>query len=116
MMSLRPFRLLLIVASVSACHFGPRLNPLAAGCYRLESDSLPPVYRANLVPELPEVVRLDTANGGEVHVPRRWLEAQGLGLRHAGLGLHRPGWRLQQGQVVIDRRTGFLPTDSLVLA
>lgn len=79
-------------------------------------DSLPASYRRNLVPELPEVIRLDAANGGEMHVPRRWLESQGLNVRQASLAFNRPGWRLKDGRVVLERRTGWLPPDSLVLA
>jgi hypothetical protein len=104
-----------LAAGASACAFGPRLTPQTAGCYRVELDSLPLSYRRHLVPALPEFVRLDTANGGELHVPQRWFEAQGINLRSAILLLTRPGWRLEQGRAVVEG-PGWLPADSIALA
>jgi hypothetical protein len=106
---------LLLLAGVAGCHFGPRLSPLLTGCYQVQLDSLPSVYRANNVPPLPDVVRLDTANGGEMHVPVRWLEGQGRHMRMGWLQLNRAGWRLDGGRAVFETRPGWLPADSLVL-
>lgn len=99
------------------CGIAPQLAPTAAGCYALQTDSVPDAFRAALVPPLPALVRLDTARGGHLQVPVEWLEAGGHRVRYAWLGLQRPMWELLEGEVVAARDVGrLLPPDSLVLA
>lgn len=101
---------------VSACSTAPQLSPRALGCHAVELDSFPAVFRHMLVPPPPDLVRLDTINGGQLEVPTSWLERQGLNTRSAILGQTRPAWRIQHGRVQQERAPfSLLPPDSLVL-
>ena len=103
--------------SVSACSLAPQLSPRALGCYAVELDSFPAVFRHMLVPPPPDLVRLDTINGGQLEVPTAWLEGQGLNTRSALLRQTRQGWRIQDGTVQLERVAfSLLPPDSLVLS
>lgn len=103
--------------SVSACSIAPQLSPRALGCYAVEMDSFPAAFRQMLVPLPPELVRLDTINGGQLEVPTAWLESQGLNMRSASLVQTRPAWRIQGGKVQLERVPfSLLPPDSLVLS
>ncbi len=57
-------------------------------------------FRQALVPPLPALVRLDTAFGGQLQVPAKWLEAGGYRVRYARLVLQRPLRELVDGKVV----------------
>lgn len=101
----------------AGCSLTPQLAPSAVGCYRLIADTLPTAVRAELVPSLPDMVRLDTIHGGQLQVPVSWLESQGYQRRVALLGLLRPEVTLRDGIVVWEPRPGKpLPPDSLSLA
>ena len=102
--------------SLAACSLAPQLSPRAVGCYSVELDSFPAVFRHMLAPAPPELVRLDTINGGQLEVPTAWLEQQGLNLRGAAVGLMRPGWRIEGGKVRLERvGPSLLPPDSVVI-
>ena len=107
---------LTVAAGVSACSLAPQLSPRAVGCYAVQLDSFPAAFGQMLVPRPPEIVRLDTINGGQLEVPVAWLQEQGFRMRSAGLQLLRPDWRIQGSRVVLERaRPRVLPPDSVVL-
>jgi hypothetical protein len=113
---MRPLAILAGAALVQACSLAPQLAPTAAGCYAVQLDSVPAQFPAMLVPPAPDLIKLDTAFGGQVQVPRAWLEAQGLNIRSAALGLVRPDWRITNGLVVTDRSSPRpFPPDTLAL-
>lgn len=112
-------RTLIVSASAAilmACSLAPQLSPRAAGCYAVHVDSVPAVLSRLLVPEPPQLVRLNTLNGGQLEVPTAWLQRQGLNMRSASLDLMRPGWRMHNGTVHVERvAPSLLPPDTLVL-
>jgi len=116
-MSSRALLTITIAVSVAACTTAPQLSPRAVGCYAVQLDSFPAVFRQMLVPAPPALVRLDTINGGQLEVPVSWLEQQGMFMRRAGLQLMRPGWRIQGARVQLERvGPEALPPDSVVLS
>lgn len=105
-----------VAAGAAACTPVPQLSPRAVGCYAVHMDSFPAAFSRMLVPTPPELVRLDTINGGQLEVPAAWLERQGLEQRFASLGLTRPGWRIVGGKVRLERvALTPLPPDSVVV-
>ena len=113
---MRVLAALACAVSASACSIAPQLSPRAMGCYAVELDSFPAAFSQRLVPPPPDLVRLDTINGGQLEVPTPWLERQGLNARSAILRQTRPEWRIRNGQVQPEREAfSPLPPDSLVL-
>lgn len=103
------------IVAVSACSLKPILAPRAIGCYTVSLDSFPDVYNRMLVPQPPELIRLDSAFGGVLQVPVAWLEADGYRMRSASLLLLRPDVVLRDMRLVRDRVAGAFPPDSLLL-
>ncbi|MCU0618817.1 MAG: hypothetical protein MUF40_02785 [Gemmatimonadaceae bacterium] len=102
--------------ALTGCSIAPQLAPTAAGCYAVQLDSVPAQFAELLIPPAPEFVRLDTAHGGQVQVPRAWFEADGYRVRRASLELTRPGWRIANGLLVLERSRPLpLPADTLIL-
>lgn len=103
-------------AAVSACH-APQLSPTAEGCYAMQLDSLATAYPHPGVPQMPAMIALDTANRGQVHVPRGWLEADWPGERRVSLGLLRTNWQVVDGRVVEEVRPFTpWPADTITLS
>lgn len=101
-------------AALTACSIAPQLSPRAMGCYAVQVDTLPEVYRRMLVPQPPPMVRLDTIYGGQLQVPESWAAQTGPYV--ARLGLMRPGWRIEGSRVQLQRVSpAALPPDSVVL-
>jgi hypothetical protein len=90
-------RALVASLTLAGCSVAPQLAPSAAGCYRVAMDSFPDAYAKALVPPPPELVRLDTAFGGQLAVPVAWLEAAGYRQRAARVGLGRAFWTIRDG-------------------
>lgn len=113
---MRALACVVLTSVLLGCSIAPQLAPAAAGCYSVHLDSVPAQFHAMQVPPVPAVVRLDTAYGGQVQVPRAWFDAAGYRQRGAGLGLARPGWRIVDGVLANDRaRPTPLPPDTLIL-
>lgn len=105
---------IICTTALTACSLAPQLGPRAVGCYAVQIDTLPDVYRRMLVPQPPAMVRLDSIHGGQLQVPEAW--AGQTGPYAARLQLMRPGFRIEGSRVQLQSvGPGVLPPDSIVL-